>query len=40
MFKGYEELKIYFEITPHIIPNTEHQFEDCGIAYEIDITKP
>ena len=40
MFKGYEEQKIYFEITPDILPNTEHQFEDCGIAYEIDITKP
>ena len=27
-------------ITPNILPNMEHQFEDCGIAYEIDITKP
>ena len=40
MFKGYEEQKMYFEITPNILPNMEHQFEDCGIAYEIDITKP
>ena len=40
MFKGYEEQKMYFEITPNILPNMEHQFEDCGIAYEIDISKP
>ena len=40
MFKGYEEQKIYFEITPDILPKMEYQFEDCGVAYEIDITKP
>ena len=40
MFKGYEEQKIYFEMVPEILPNMEHQFEDCAIAYEIDISKP
>ena len=40
MFKGYEEQKIYFEMTPSILPKMEYQFEDCGIAYEIDISKP
>ena len=40
MFKGYEEQKIYFEMTPDILPKMEYQFEDCGIAYEIDISKP
>ena len=40
MFKGYEEQKIYFEITPSILPKMEYQFEDCGIAYEIDIARP
>ena len=40
MCKGYEMAKIYFEITPNILPKMEYQFEDCGIAYEIDISKP
>ena len=40
MFEGYEMSKLYFEILPNILPNQEHQFEDCEIAYEIDITKP
>ena len=40
LFKGYEEAKIYFEMTPNILPNMEHQFEDCGVPFEIDITKP
>ena len=40
MFKGYEEQKIYFEMTPNILPKMEYQFEDCGIEYEIDISKP
>ena len=40
MFKGYDMSKIYFEMMPNILPNMEHQFENCGIAYEIDITKP
>ena len=40
LFKGYDEAKIYFEMTPNILPNMEKQFEECGVAYEIDITKP
>ena len=40
MFKDYDMAKIYFEVTPNILPNMEHQFEDCGVAYEIDISKP
>ena len=40
MFKGYDMQKIYFEMTPNILPNMEGQYVDCGIAYEIDITKP
>ena len=40
MFKDYDEAKIYFEMTPNILPNMESQYVDCGIAYEIDITKP
>ena len=40
MFKGYDMAKIYFEMTPNILPNMEGQYVDCGIAYEIDITKP
>ena len=40
IFKGYDEAKIYFEMTPNILPNMEHQFEKCGVAYEVDITKP
>ena len=39
-FKGYDEAKIYFEMTPNILPNMESQYVDCGIAYEIDLTKP
>ena len=40
MFKGYDEAKIYFEMTPNILPNMEQQFIDCGVAYEIDIKNP
>tara|TARA_Y100001936_G_scaffold36940_1_gene35106 strand:+ start:687 stop:1217 length:531 start_codon:yes stop_codon:yes gene_type:complete len=40
MFRGYEMSKLYFEIVPEILPNQEHQFIDCSIAYEIDIKKP
>ena len=40
MFKDFEMSKIYFEMTPNILPNMEKQFEECGVAYEIDITKP
>jgi len=40
MFKGYDMAKLYFEMLPDILPNQEHQFEDCAVAYEIDIMKP
>ena len=40
MFKDYDEAKIYFEMTPNILPNMEHQFKKCEVAYEIDIRKP
>ena len=39
-FKGYDEAKIYFEMTPNILPNMENQFVTCEIAYEIDIRNP
>ena len=39
-FRGYEEAKLYFEVLPDTLPNQEHQFEECEVAYEIDITKP
>ncbi len=40
MFKGYDMAKISFEILPDILPNQEGQFEECEVAYEIDITRP
>ena len=40
LFKGYDEAKIYFEMTPNILPNMENQFVRCDIAYEIDIRNP
>ena len=40
MFKGYDEAQLHFEITPNILPNMEHQYVDCAVAYEIDITNP
>ena len=40
MFKGYDMAKLYFEMTPNILPKMEYQFEDCEVAYEIDISKP
>ena len=40
MFRDYEMSKLYFEVLPDILPNTESHFEDCEVAYEIDITKP
>jgi len=40
MFKDYERSKLYFEIMPETLPNHEHHFKECEIAYEIDITKP
>ena len=40
VFKGFETQKLKFEIISDILPNQEHQFEECEVAYEIDITKP
>jgi len=40
MFKGYENAKLYFEMLPVTLPNQEHQFEECDVSYEVDITKP
>ncbi len=40
MFRGYEEAKLYFEVTSDILPNQESHFVECEVAYEIDITKP
>ena len=40
MFKDYDMAKLHFEILPDILPNQEQQFEECEVAYEIDITKP
>jgi len=38
MFKNYDMSKIYFEMLPEILPNQEHQFQECKIAYVIDPT--
>ena len=40
MFKGYDEAKIYFEMTPNILPNMEYQYVNCEVAYEINIKNP
>ena len=39
-FKGYDEAKIHFEVTPNILPNMEYQYVDCNVAYEIDLKNP
>ena len=39
-FKGYDEAKIHFEITPTILPGMENQFLGCNVAYEIDLKNP
>jgi len=39
MFKGYDMAKLHFQMTSDILPNQEHQFEDCEISYEVDIRK-
>ena len=39
MFKGYEQAKLYFEMTPDILPNQESHFEGCEVAYVLDPTK-
>ena len=40
LFKGYDEAKIYFEMTPNILPNMEYQFENCEVSYQIDLKNP
>ena len=40
MFRSYEETTLNFEMLSDTLPNQEHQFEKCQIAYEMDITKP
>ena len=40
MFRSYEEATLNFEMLDHTLPNQEHQFEECQIAYEVDLTKP
>ena len=39
-FKGYEMSKLYFEVLEDTLPNQEHQFVECAVAYEVDIKKP
>ena len=39
MFRDYDMAKLYFEVLPDILPNQEHHFEECEVAYEIDISK-
>jgi len=40
VFKGYDEAKIHFEVTPTILPGMENQFLGCNVAYEIDLKNP
>ena len=40
MFRGYDQVKLYFDILPDILPNHEEQYIECSIAYEIDPTAP
>ena len=40
MFRGYDLAKLHFEILPDILPNQEHQFIECAVAFEIDIKQP
>ena len=40
MFKGYEGAKIYFEMLPDILPNTEQHFKECDVSYVLDPTTP
>jgi len=39
MFKGYEQAKLYFEMTPDILPNQESHFVKCDVAYVLDPTQ-
>ena len=40
MFRGYESATLNFEMLNRVLPNQEYQFEECQVAYEIDITNP
>ena len=40
MFRGYDMAKIYFEIMPEILPNSEQHYIDCSVSYVLDPTKP
>ena len=40
MFRGYDMAKIYFEIMPEILPNSEQHYVDCSVSYVLDPTKP
>ncbi len=40
IFKDYEMSKLHFEILPDILPNQEHQFVDCDVAYEMNLKNP
>ena len=40
MFRDYEQSKLYFEMTPDILPNQESHFVECEVAYVLDPTKP
>ena len=40
MFKGYSMSKLHFEVLEDTLPNQEHQFVECAVAYEVDIMKP
>ena len=40
IFKDYEMAKLHFEILPDILPNQEHQYVDCAVAYENIMKSP
>tara|TARA_Y100000590_G_scaffold248859_1_gene279624 strand:- start:4619 stop:5149 length:531 start_codon:yes stop_codon:yes gene_type:complete len=40
MFEGYDMATLNFELVDQTLPNMEWQFEECEIAYEIDIKNP
>ena len=40
MFEGYEQAKLYFEMTSDILPNQESHFIECEVAYVLDPTSP
>ena len=40
MFRGYDMAKIHFEMLENVLPNQEHQFLGCDVAYEINIMDP